>query len=149
MASSHQFALAPVRPIEAYPSLRAAAELIGVNASTLSRRADVQRVRAGREERVPAAEVIRLAAEYGRRRLSRVAGELVERAARTEVQSEIAREVDEALERFSRAPDPDADDAFLAEARRRLPAPLVAQIEATLHSAPGTGRSTVGWSPGN
>ncbi|HEX8101258.1 MAG TPA: hypothetical protein VF533_01465 [Solirubrobacteraceae bacterium] len=135
------------RPVEGYPSLRAAAALIGVNVSTLSRRADVERVRVGREDRVPAGEVVRLTSYFGKRRASRVAGELVERAARTDAQADIAREVDEALERYTQPPTVRTHQAFLAEARRLLPGPMVAQIEATLHSEPGSGHSTIGWTP--
>jgi hypothetical protein len=40
-----------------------------------------------------------------------------------------------------------APQEFLVEARRLLPASLVAQIEATLSTPPGGERSTVGWSP--
>lgn len=133
--------------VEGYPSLRRAAELVGVSASTLSRRRDVARVDAGRETRVPAAEVIRLAAFYQKRRLSRVAAELVESAAAGDSAEAITREVDAALARHSRVPVVTAPQAFLAEARRLLPAPLVVQIEATLSTPHGGERSTVGWSP--
>jgi hypothetical protein len=134
--------------VEGYPSLRTAARLIGVSTSTLSRRPDVDRVRVGREDRLPPSEVIRLAALYGRRRVSRVAGELVERVVGTDAQDDIAREVDEALALHAPAPAAPMPHAFLAEARRLLPAPLVAQIEAALGAPGGSGRSTVGWSPG-
>ena len=136
-----------VLPVEGYPSLRRAAELVGVSASTLSRRDDILVVAAGRETRVPAAEVLRLAALYGRRRMSRVAAELVEYAAATDARVSIAREVDDALARHAQTPEVPAPQAFLDEARRLLPAPLVAQIEATLGTHEMGGRSTVGWSP--
>jgi hypothetical protein len=133
--------------VEGYPSLRRAAELVGVSASTLSRRRDVARVDAGRETRVPAAEVIRLAAFYQKRRLSRVAAELVEYAAASDAAETITHEVDAALARHSRVPVVAAPQEFLAEARRLLPASLVVQIEATLSTPHGGERSTVGWSP--
>lgn len=138
------------RPVEAYPALRLAAKLIGVSASTLSRRRDIERVPAGRETRVPAAEVVRLAYEYRQRRVSRVAGELVEHAARSgpEVQKLIAREVDDAVQREEPRdldiPDP---GAFLAQAHRLLPAALARQVEATLEADAELGSSAVGWSP--
>ncbi len=37
--------------------------------------------------------------------------------------------------------------AFLAETRRRLPAGLAAQVEATLRHDAEAGRGTVGWTP--
>lgn len=133
--------------VEGYPSLRRAAELVGVSASTLSRRHEIERIDAGRETRVPAAEVMRLAAFYRKRRLSRVAAELVEYAAASDAAETITREVDAALALYSCLPVVAAPQAFLAEARRLLPASLVAQIEATL-STPHTGEhSSVGWSP--
>jgi hypothetical protein len=134
-------------PVEGYPSLRRAAELVGVSASTLSRRDDVLRVAAGRETRVPAAEVMRLAGLYGRRRMSRVAAELVEYAAATDTRARIAHEVDDALALHAQPPVVAPPRVFLDEARRLLPAPLVAQIEATLAAHDKGGRSTVGWSP--
>src|ERR1700736_2417420 len=84
------------RPVEAYPSLRSAARLIGITAGTLSRRKDVERVPAGREQRIPAAEVVRLAGIYCRRPPSRVAAELVEHAISVDPGSEqvIGQEVD-------------------------------------------------------
>src|ERR1700752_2560991 len=87
------------RPVEGYPSLRTAATLIGITASALSRRTDVERVPAGREERIPASEVVRLAGIYRRRAPSRVAAELVERAIVVDpgLEESIGQEVDAAL----------------------------------------------------
>src|ERR1035437_3661044 len=81
-----------VRPVEAYPSLRSAA--------TLSRRTDRERVRAGREQRIPAAEVVRLAAFYRRRAPSRVAAQLVQHAVSVDpgLEGTIGAEVDAAHE---------------------------------------------------
>jgi hypothetical protein len=136
-------------PVEAYPSLRAAAKLIGVSPSTLSRRGDVVRVSAANQERIPAGEVVRLAAVYRRARVSRVAAALVERAASAgaEAQELVGAEVDRALEQvpvFSASPDV---GAFIMEARRRLPKGLAAQVEATLKRDVEMGHSTVGWAP--
>jgi hypothetical protein len=136
-------------PIEAYPSLSAASRLIGVSASTLSRRPDLRRITAGREQRVPAGEVVRIAALYRRRRLSQVAAELAERGARGDVYEAVAREVDEAMERYAPATSSTSTDtrAFLAEARRRLPGALAAEIEMVLSGDHESVRSTAGWSP--
>lgn len=83
--------------------------------------------------------------------MSRVAAALVERAAGAgaEAQELVGAEVDRAMEQvpvpvLSASPDV---AAFLAEARRRLPAGLAAQVEATLRHDVEAGRSTVGWSP--
>lgn len=138
------------RPVEAYPPLRLAARLIGVSASTLSRRADIERIAAGRETRIPAREVVRLASEYRNRRVSRVAGELVERAARLgdDVKKLVALEVDEALRR-EQPRDLDIPDmaSFVAQAHRLLPAALARQVELTLGADAELGSSAVGWSP--
>lgn len=138
------------RPVEAYPPLRLAAKLIGVSASTLSRRADIERIDAGREVRIPAAEVVRLASEYRKRGVSRVAGELVERAAPmgADVQQLVGLEVDEALrhEEPRHLEIPDAA-SFVAHAHRLLPAALARQVEATLGAEKELGSSAVGWSP--
>lgn len=138
------------RPVEAYPALRLAAKLIGVSASTLSRRPDLERIPAGRETRIPAAEVVRLAYEYRQRRVSRVAGELVERAAQSgpEVQNLVALEVDEAIQR-EEPRDLDIPDAgaFLAQAHQLLPVALARQVEKTLAAHADLGSSAVGWSP--
>ncbi len=139
----------PDLPVEAYPSLRAAAKLIGVSPSTLSRRADVVRVSAANQERIPAGEVVRLAAIYRRARVSRVAAALVERAAGAgaEAQELVGAEVDHAMEQV---PVPSASPgvaAFITEAHRRLPEALAAQVEATVRRDVEPGRSTVGWTP--
>ncbi len=138
------------RPVEAYPSLRLAASLIGVSASTLSRRADIERIAAGRETRIPAGEVVRLATEYRNRRVSRVAGELIERAAPfgDDVQKMVAREVDEALGRDElRDLETPTAVSFVAQAHRLLPAALARQVETTLSTGGALGSSAVGWSP--
>lgn len=136
------------RPIEAYPSLRSAAKLVGVTAATLSRRKDVERVRAGREQRIPAAEVVRLAGFYRRRPPSRVAAELVERAIRVDPGYEeiIGQEVDRALEPVPVAQTGITLDVFLETAHRLLPVALASQVEASLRGEQH-GDSTVGWSP--
>lgn len=138
----------------AYPSLRSAARAIGVNASTLSRRADLTAAQVGQERKVTVSDVIRIAAEYQRRDLSQIAGELVLAAAKygVEVQRAVGDEVDRALERYApaRAADPEAE-AFVAEARRRLPADLAAQVAAAVserESETALPGSAVGWSPG-
>jgi hypothetical protein len=137
-------------PVEAYPSLSVAAKLIGVSPSTLSRRADVVRISAANQERIPAGEVVRLAAVYRRARVSRVAAALVERAAGAgaEAQELVGAEVDRAMERIPAPAAGPGAAVFIAEARRRLPEGLAAQVEAALKRDGEAGRSTVGWNPG-
>ena len=143
-ASEHE------RPIEAYPSLRGAAKLIGVSAATLSRRTDVERVRAGREQRIPAAEVVRLAGFYRRQAPSRVAAQLVQLAVSVDPSLEgiIGAEVDAALELVPVVQTGVAVDiqAFLQTAGRLLPAPLAEQVEASVRNQQH-GDSATGWSP--
>ena|SRR5947209_9232710 len=136
------------RPVEAYPSLRAAAKLIGVTPATLSRRKDVERVPAGREERIPAAEVVRLAGFYRRRPPSRVAAKLVERAIAVDpaLEEVIGQEVDAALAEVPIAQTGIPVSAFLETARRLLPSALAEQVEAAVHGEQH-GDSTTGWSP--
>lgn len=138
------------RPIEAYPSLRAAAKLIGVSAATLSRRTDVERVRAGREQRIPAAEVVRLAGFYRRRAPSRVAAQLVQLAVTADpgLEDIIGAEVDAALELIPVVQTGVAVDipTFLQTAGRLLPAPLAQQVEASVRDQ-RRGNSATGWSP--
>ncbi len=143
-------ASADVRPIEAYPSLRSAAKLIGVSAATLSRRTDLERVHAGRERRIPAAEVVRLAAFYRRRAPSRVAAQLVEHAVSVDpgLEGVIGAEVDAALELAPIVQTGVSVDikAFLQTARRLLPAALAEQVDASVRDE-RHGNSATGWSP--
>lgn len=135
----------------AYPSLREAAELIGVSASTLSRRDDLVSLSAGRERRVPAAEVVRLAANYKNVPVSRVAALLIERVAREEpeIQEQLEREVDEALEATPPTYSVSGDlQSFVRDAERHLPADLAAQVKAAVNSGEERRlRSVTGWTP--
>jgi hypothetical protein len=139
-----------MRPIEAYPSLRSAAKLIGVSAATLSRRTDLERVRAGREQRIPATEVVRLAAFYRRRAPSRVAAQLVQHAVSVDpgLEGIIGAEVDAALEPVPIVQTGVSLDiqAFLQSARQLLPAALAEQVEASVRDE-RHGNSATGWSP--
>ena len=134
--------------MEAYPSMRGAARMVGITTGALSRRRDVERLSAGREKRIPAAEVVRLAATYRRRPPSRVAAELVEHAISVdpELEDVIGREVDDALERYS-SNGGSADVAtFVNQADRFLPPALAAQVRAILQNETPIGSGT-GWSP--
>jgi hypothetical protein len=135
--------------VEAYPSMRCAARMVGITTGALSRRRDVERLCAGNEKRIPAAEVVRLAATYRRRPPSRVAAELVEHAIGVDPALEdiVGREVDTALERFGSAERSTDVAAFVSQADRLLPPPLAVQVRAILENDAPVGTSGAGWSP--
>jgi hypothetical protein len=121
----------------AYPTLSEAARLLGVSASTLSRRDDLVCERMGeRDKRVAAAEVMRLAAVYRKRSLGEVAAGLIARV------PEHAEQVREEVERFFEQSEPAGLSAgeFLAEAERALPAELYEQVR-LVYRASGGARS--------
>ncbi|MGN6379623.1 MAG: hypothetical protein ACTHNU_11780 [Gaiellales bacterium] len=116
-----------------YPSMRKAARILGVDVSTLSRRADVQArvLRRGQELLLSPDLVLELAGHFHRRRLSAVAAALMAHAvenAPAEYVDEIESEIDEALAR-QRKPVNLPPSGFLREARRALPADLYAEVE--------------------
>ena len=123
----------------AYPTLTKAARLLGVSASTLSRRDDLVVERMGeRDKRVPAGEVMRLAVVYRKRSLGEVAADLIARA--RERSSQHAEHVQEEVERFfeQREPPVLSDGSFLAEAERALPAELYEQVRRVYRASEGT-----------
>lgn len=116
--------------LAAYPTLRQAARMIGVHASSLSRR-ELPVEHAGREARLAPRLVLELAAHYRRRDEYEVGGALVDHALAhapdhvAEVEAEIERYFEETGDR-----DAALDTGgFLEEARRRLPPALYAQVE--------------------
>src|ERR1700677_3951309 len=113
----------------AYPTLTEAAGLLGVSASTLSRRDDLVVERMGeRDKRVPAGEVMRLASVYRKRSLGEVAADLIGRA--RESSPESVGHGQEGGERFfeKSMPGVPSESEFLAEAERALPADLYEQV---------------------
>ena len=116
--------------LAAYPTLRQAAAMLAVDPSTLSRRADLQAVRSGREKRLSPREVMRLGAVYKHRTPYELAGSLVALALETapnlvdRVEAEIERTFDEPAP--SEALDP---VTFLAQAKKFLPNDLYRQVE--------------------
>jgi hypothetical protein len=116
-------------PLLAYPTLTEVARLLGVSASTLSRRGDLVCERMGkRDKRITATEVMRLAALYRKRSLGEVATGLVHHAHEHAPQHE--GHVREEIERFfeQREPAVVSPDQFLAEAERALPVELYEQV---------------------
>jgi hypothetical protein len=113
----------------AYPTLTEAARLLGVSASTLSRRDDLVCERMGeRDKRIPAGEVMRLAVVYRKRSLGEVAADLIGRA--RERSPRDAEHVQEEIERFFEQSESSArsEGAFLTEAKRALPVELYEQV---------------------
>ncbi len=123
----------------AYPTLTEAARLLGVSASTLSRRDDLVVERMGeRDKRVPAGEVMRLASVYRKRSLGEVAADLIGRALESSPQH--AEHVQEEVECFFEQSMPSArsESEFLAEAERALPAYLYEQVRRVYQASEGT-----------
>ena len=135
--------------LHAYPTLSAAARLIGIATSTLSRREDCNPIPRGTRDRVlPPAEVMRFAAIYRKRSLNEVAADLIDEAAAHG--SDEAARTEEAVEAFfagrSRG---ESVDEFLAQAKRYLPQELYTQVASTVND--GAGRrpaAIVGHVPG-
>jgi hypothetical protein len=126
----------------AYPTLTEAARLLGVSASTLSRRSDLVHERMGeRDKRVSAREVMRLAAVYRKRSLGEVAVDLI--ASARERSPAYTEHVQEEIERFfeDRSAVTQSESAFLAEAKRALPADLYEQVRQVYEAfASGNGK---------
>lgn len=134
----------------AYPSLRRAAAILGVDPSTLSRRQPPFEP-VGSEKRIPAWAVIDQAAYFNKRDLNEVAFDLVSLAeeqspeAVTAIEQEITEHFQD-MERKAGGGRPEGD--WLEEARRHLPAALYRQVEqAYEHTRSGHGRRLSGLPP--
>lgn len=127
-----------VRSLKAYPNIRAAAQILGVAASTLSRRADINAEARGARDRVlSAVEVLRLGSIFRRRSLNDVAYDLLERA-RERAPDDAGRVQEEIEEYFeSEVVGDRAREQLVTLAHRMLSPVLCEQIEAEL-SAPDT-----------
>lgn len=123
----------------AYPTLTEAARLLGVSASTLSRREDLVHERMGeRDKRISACEVMRLAAVYRKRSLGEVAADLIS-CARGNAPASVEH-VQEEIERFFEEGTPSpasSESTFLAEAERALPADLYEQVRLVYRASNG------------
>ena len=118
--------------LQAHPNIRTAAEMLGVAASTLSRRADLAREQRGDRDVVLApSEVLRLGAIYRRRSLNDVAQDIVDyaEAIGADERRRVVAEVEAFFEQDMLATE---REELLRLARRRLPAELVEEIEASL-----------------
>ena len=120
----------PVGLLAAYPTLRQAARMIGVHASSLSRR-DLPVEHAGREVRLSPRLVLELAAHYRRRDEYEVGGALVDYALAhaPDRVGEIEAEIEAYFEETGERDTPLDRESFLEEARRHLPPALYAQVE--------------------
>lgn len=126
-------------PLIAYPTLTEAATLLAVSASTLSRREDLAFEAMGaRDKRVPAGEVLRLAAVYRKRSINEVAADLLDYA--RDHAPDRAEDVEEEVERFfeDRPPPVLEETAFLAAAKEALPPQLYKEVERVYRMSPGT-----------
>lgn len=120
------------RSLAGYPSLSAAASMIGVATSTLSRRGDLDVTDRGARDRVLAPrEVLRLAAIYRKRSLNEVAGALIEYA-ELRAPAEAAR-IENEVEAFFAdrvsGDSPRQGDDLLEELRAHLPSELYEEVE--------------------
>jgi hypothetical protein len=120
----------PAGLLAAYPTLRQAARMIGVHASSLSRR-ELPVEHAGREARLAPRLVLELAAHYRRRDEYEVGGALVDHALANAPDhvAEIEAEIERCFEETSDRDTALDTQGFLHEARRRLPQALYAQVE--------------------
>lgn len=119
--------------LQAYPNIRAAAKILGVSPSTLSRRPDLRVEARGERDRVlSAAEILRLGAIFRKRSLNDVAYDLLEHARAADPAD--AQRVENEIEAFFEVgvPSTDQREQFITLARRLLPPDLYAQIEAVL-----------------
>jgi hypothetical protein len=134
----------------AYPTLTGAAEMVGVAPPTLSRLSDLVYIRAGgRDHRIPAAEVLRLARHFQRRSIDEVAFDLVAycEAHAPNLTEAVAAEVDEAVATFYQTASKPSMEAFLRDARRFLPSGLFIQVAKSVSTdveAPQVGRTSAG-----
>jgi hypothetical protein len=120
-------------PLGAYPNLQAAAKMLKVSASTLSRRSDIVVEDRGERDRVLApSEVLRLAGVYRKRSLNDVAQDLINHAVKDSPDD--AMRVEEEVETFfeGRAMSDDRRQDFLAVARRLLPDGLYNEVESAV-----------------
>lgn len=134
----------------AYPSLRRAAAMLGVDPSTLSRRQPPFEP-VGSEKRIPAWAVIDQAAYFNKRDLNEVAFDLVGLAEEQspEAVPAIEQEITEHLRDMERGTrDKPSGGDWLEEARRYLPSALYRQVEQAYEQArSGQGRRVSGPPP--
>jgi hypothetical protein len=132
LAAGMSPAVRSTSPVWLWPSLRQAAALLRVDPGTLSRRR-VLTERYGQERRLAPTLVLELCDRYYRRReTGELAAALVEHARPQAHDLDELERLEADVERylaFNRDPKrSEPDDAWLAEAQRRLPAELYKQV---------------------
>jgi hypothetical protein len=135
--------------LQAYPTIRVAAEFLGVSPSTLSRRSDLEaQPRGERDQVLRPTRVLELASVYRRRSLNDVAHDLVELAMK--VSPAEATQVKEEVEAFfdARQVTDEARIDFLTVARELLPPQLYRQVETAIRRrTPAAADSVLGYYP--
>lgn len=129
--------LAGAESLESYPNISAAAAMLGVSASTISRRRDLRAEARGERDRVMApGEVLRLGRVFRKRSINDVAQALLEHAEPfgQEAKARIEREIEA---HFDEYPVAAQVDELRVLARRLLPSELADQVEANLDAAVG------------
>jgi hypothetical protein len=124
------------RALNVFPNIRAAAGMLGVAASTLSRRADVHpQARGDRDRLLPATEVLRLASIFRRRSINDVAQDLLDYAGKHAPQDagSVAEEIEQYFE--DAALSESAREQLLTLAHRMLSPALCEQIEVELETS--------------
>jgi len=117
----------------AYPNIRAAAKMLDVAASTLSRRNDlVSEARGERDQVLPPSEVMRLAGIYRKRSLNDVAQDLINLAAESspEEAARVEGEINSYFE--TQTISLPERERFIESARRLLPPELFERVEEAL-----------------
>lgn len=123
--------------LEAYPNISAAAEILGVSASTISRRSDLSAEARGERDRVlTPGEVLRLGRIFRKRSINDVAQSLLERAGQygDEARAQVEREVEAHFDEYSVAAD---IEELRRLGREFLPPELATEVEAALDRTAG------------
>lgn len=118
-----------VDALRGYPTLSAAAKMLGISTSTLSRREDLQtEARGDRDKVVRPAELMRVAVVYRKRSLNEVAADLLAHARKHA--PDTVEAIDEEIESFvEQLEQPNTEvDQLLELAERHLPSKVVAEI---------------------
>ena len=123
--------------LEAYPNITAAAEMLGVSPSTISRRGDLRTEARGERDRVLApAEVLRLGRIFRKRSINDVAQALLDHAEQfgQETRALVEREIEADFDEHTVAA---RIEDLRTLARQILPAELAEQVEASLNEPVG------------
>jgi hypothetical protein len=118
-------------PVWLWPSMRAAAQMLHVNAATLQRRR-LPTEQCGQEHRLAPTLVLKLGDHFRRRDVGEIGGALIANAERLPHNEDDLERLEEDVERYlastrsRRGADVDAE--WLAEAKRRLPPDVYGRV---------------------